>query len=66
MWLGIEINVKNGFLRIPTEKLSALKNLVVLLIEKLLPYTTALELRKTSGKLISTKFVFIDKVKTKN
>ena len=65
IWSGIEINLKSGFLCILTKKLSAITNSVVLLIEKL-PYTTARELRKTSGKLISTKFVLCDIVKIKN
>ena len=46
---------KTGFYCIPTEKLSAIKNLIVLLVEKLL-YTTARELGKACGKLISMKF----------
>ena len=40
-------------------KLSAIKNSIVLLIEKL-PYTTARELGKACGRLISTKFVLED------
>ena len=59
IWLGIRINLKNGFYCIPTEKLSAIKVSIVLLIEKL-PYTTASELGKACGKLISTKFVLRD------
>ena len=55
IWLGIRINFKNSFYCIPTEKLSAIKNSIVLLIEKLL-YTTARELGKACGKLISVKF----------
>ena len=43
IWLGIRINLKNGFYCVPIEKLSAIKNSIVLLIEKL-PYTTAHEL----------------------
>ena len=48
--LGIEINLINGFY---SRKLSAIKNSLVLLIEKLL-YTTARELAKRCRKLIST------------
>ena len=61
IWLGIRINFKNGFYCIPTEKLSAIKSWIVLLIEKL-PYTTARELGKACEKLISTKFVLGDMV----
>ena len=57
-------NKKNGFYCIPTEKLSAIKNSIVLLIEKL-PYTTARELAKACTKLISTKFVLGDIVQLK-
>ena len=46
IWLGIRRNLKNDFYC----------NSIVLLIEKL-PYATASELGKASGKLISTKFV---------
>ena len=58
IWLRIRTKLKTkktGFYCIPTEKLSAIKNSIVLLIEKLL-YTTARELGKTCGKLISMKF----------
>ena len=67
IWLGIRINFKKGFCCIPTEKLSAIKSSIVLLIEKL-PYTIARELGKTCGKLISTKFVLRDivQLKTRN
>ena len=50
---------KPGFYCIPTEKLSAIKSSIVLLIEKLL-YTTAREFGKACGKLISMKFVLGD------
>ena len=65
--LGIKINLKNGFYCIPTEKLSATKYSIVLLIEKL-PYTAARDLGKTCGKLISMKFVLGDivQLKTRN
>ena len=43
IWLGIRINFKNGFYCIPTENMSATKNSIVLLIEKL-SYATAREL----------------------
>ena len=58
---------KNGFYCIPTEKLSDIKNSIVLLIEEL-PYTTARELGKTCGKLISRKVVWGDiaQLKTRN
>ena len=56
IWLRIRTKLKKpGFYCIPTEKLSAIKNSIVLLVEKLL-YTTARELGKTCGKLISMKF----------
>ena len=58
IWLQIRTKFKkkkNNFYSIPTEKLSAIKNSIVLLIEKLL-YTTARELEKACGKLISMKF----------
>ena len=35
IWLGIRISLKNGFYCIPTEKLSVIKNLIVLHIEKI-------------------------------
>ena len=50
---------KPDFYCIPTEKLSAIKSSIVLLIEKLL-YTTAREFGKACGKLISMKFVLGD------
>ena len=54
IWLRIRTKLKKkkktGFYSIPTEKLSAIKNSIVLLIEKLL-YTTARELGKACGKL---------------
>ena len=67
IWLGKRINLKNSFYCIPTEKLSAVKNSIVLLIEKLL-YTTARELGKACGNLVSTKFVLGDivQLKTRN
>ena len=67
IWLGIIINFRNGFYHIRTEKLSVIKNLIALLIEKL-PYTTARELGKACRKLISTKFVLGDivQLKTRN
>ena len=67
IWLGIRINLKNCFYCIPTEKLSAIKNSIVLLIEKL-PKTTAHELEKACEKLISTKYVLGDivQLKTRN
>ena len=67
IWLEIRINFRNGFYCIPTEKLSVIKNLIALLIEKL-PYTTARELGKACRKLISTKFVLGDivQLKTRN
>ena len=49
---------------IPTEKLSPIKSSILLLIKKL-PYTTARELGKACGKLISTKFVLGDTVQLK-
>ena len=67
IWLEIRINFKNGFYCIPTEKLSAIKNSIVLLIEEL-PYTSARKLGKACRKLISTKFVLGDivQLKTRN
>ena len=67
IWLGIRINLKSGFYCIPTEELSAIKNSIVLLIERL-PYTTARQLGKACGKLISMKFVLgnIVQLKTRN
>ena len=64
--LGIRMNLKNVFYCIPTEKLSVIKNSIVLLIERL-PHTTR-ELGKACGKLISTKFVLgvIMQLKTRN
>ena len=35
IWLRVRINLKNGFYCMPTEKLSAIKNSIVLLIERL-------------------------------
>ena len=51
----IKNKIKKTFYCIPTEKMSGVKNSIVLLIEKL-PYTTARELGKACGKLISMKF----------
>ena len=51
IWLGVRINLKSGFYCIPTKKLSAIKNSIVLLNERL-PYTTARELGKACRKLI--------------
>ena len=67
IWFGIRINFKNGLYCIPTEKLSAIKNSIVLLIEQL-PYTAARELGKACRKLISTKIVLGDivQLKTRN
>ena len=67
IWLEIRIDLKNSFYCIPTEKLSAIKNSIVLLIEEL-PYTSVRELGKACGKLISTKFVLGDivQLKTRN
>ena len=67
IWLGVRINLKSSFYCIPTEKLSAIKNSTVLLIEKL-PYTTTRELAKACRKLISTKFALGDivQLKTRN
>ena len=62
IWLRIRTKLKKkipGFYCIPTEKLSAIKSSIVLLIEKLL-YTTAREFGKACGKLISMKFVLGD------
>ena len=51
----------------PRPKLSAIKNSIMLLVEKL-PYTTTREFGKACGKLISTKFVLVDivQLKTRN
>ena len=67
IWLGIRISLKKGFYCIATEKLSPIKNLIVLHIEKL-PYTTAHELGKACRKLISSKIVLGDivQLKTRN
>ena len=55
---------KSGFYCIPTEKLSDVKNSIVLLIEKL-PYTAERELGKACVKLISMKIVSRDIVQLK-
>ena len=52
IWLRIRTTLKK---KKTAEKLSAIKNSIVLLIEKLL-YTTACELGKACEKLISMKF----------
>ena len=69
IWLGIRTIFlrKNSFYCIPTEKMSDVKNSIVLLIEKL-PYTTAHEFEKACGKLISIKFGLGDivQLKTRN
>lgn len=64
IWLGIEINLKDCFYCIPQERLLAIQNNIALVINKL-PYTTARDLAKTCGKLISTKFVLGDIVQLK-
>ena len=63
-WLGIEIDLKGCFYCIPQERLLNIQNNISLVIQKL-PYTTARELAKTCGKLISTKFVLGDLVQLK-
>ena len=67
IWLGVrtKFKKKNGFYCIPTEKLSDVKNSIVLLIENLLN-TTARELGKACGKLISMKFGLGDIVQLKS
>ena len=59
--------LKKRLLLCTSRKMSAIKNSIVLLIGKL-PYTTACELGKACGKLISTKFVLGDivQLKTRN
>ena len=65
IWLEIRIN---GFCCIPTEKLPAIKNSIVLFIKKLPNTTTAREFGKACGKLILTKFVLdnIVQLQTRN
>ena len=71
IWLGIRINFKKKKKKklycIPTEKLSAIKISIVLLIKKLL-YTVARGLGKACEKFVSTKFVLGDivQLKTRN
>ena len=74
LWFGLEWEQnknkktkKNHFHCIPAEKLSDVKNSIVLLIDKL-SYTTARELGKASGKLVSIKFGLGDivQLKTRN
>ena len=65
IWLGIKINLINSRFTIP-EILSIIKSIQVAI--KNLPYTTARNLSKLCGRIISTKFVLgnIAQLKTRN
>ena len=56
VWLGVEVDTKQGFFKIPDTRVASLFQTLQKIISAL-PYTTARTLAKLCGKLISTKSV---------
>ena len=67
IWLGIKINLINSRFTIPENRILSIMESIQVTIKNL-PYTTARNLSKLCGKIISTKFVLgnIAQLKTRN
>ena len=67
IWLGIKINLPNSQFTIPENRVLSIMESIQVTIKNL-PYTTARNLSKLCGKIISTKFVLgnIAQLKTRN
>ena len=67
IWLGIKINLINSGFTIPKNWILSIMESIHIAIKNL-PYTTARNLSKLCGKIISTKFVLgnIAQLKTRN
>ena len=56
IWLGIEFSSRESEFRIPDNRVNSVLGRIGMVIKDL-PYTSARELAKVCGKIISTKFV---------
>ena len=67
MWLGIKINLINSRFTISENRILLIMESILVTIKNL-PYTTARNLSKLCGKIISTKFLLenIAQLKTRN